>query len=130
MQSVFIKTDSHYKVNRKKIRETIEIFLREKKVSGKVEVSLNVVGNRMMRALNKKFRSLDKTTDVLSFPLFLDQGETAFINPPDDILRLGDIVISYPEAREGAMEENKMVDDKIDELVIHGMEHLLGNHHD
>jgi len=42
---------------------------------------------------------------------------------------LGDIVVSYPQAVKEATEENKLVDDKIVELVLHGLEHLLGNHH-
>lgn len=104
-------------------------ILKEKGVKGKVEVSINVVGDRLMRSLNQKYRHLDETTDVLSFPL-ADNKTTPFVDVPDRILRLGDIVISFPQAREAAGEENKLVDEKIDELVKHGMNHLLGNHHE
>ncbi len=64
---------------------------------------------------------------VLAFPFIEDKTTTPFVSSPDNILRLGDIIISYPQAREEAREEKKMVDDKIDELVIHGIKHLLGN---
>ncbi|OIO13795.1 rRNA maturation RNase YbeY [Candidatus Gottesmanbacteria bacterium CG11_big_fil_rev_8_21_14_0_20_37_11] len=130
MLSVYIKTDSHYKVNRSRIRKTIEEILTEKKTKGNFEVSVTVVGDRMMKNLNKKFRNVDDTTDVLSFPLTDSKAKTSFIDPPDDTLRLGDIVISYPQAIDEAVEENKMVDDKIDELVRHAMMHLIGIHHD
>lgn len=94
------------------------------------EVSLSVVGDRMMRNLNKRFRQIDATTNVLSFPLAVNHTRQRFVDPPDNKLYLGDIVISYPQAREDAAQENKLVDDKIDELVEHGLMHLLGNHHE
>lgn len=126
MINIFIKTDSHYKVNRKRIRITVEKYLTEKKVNGEAEVSISVVGDRQMKTLNKKYRNLDATTDVLAFPLMSDTNSTNFVEPPDNILRLGDIIVSYPQVIEGAREEEKMVDDKIDELVIHGLKNLLG----
>ncbi|MCL4338213.1 rRNA maturation RNase YbeY [Patescibacteria group bacterium] len=129
MINVLIKTESHYTVNRDRVREVIAKVLSAKGVKARVEVSLSVVGDRMMKSLNKKYRDLDETTDVLSFPLSEEKKDAPFIDMPDGILRLGDIVISYPVAREEASDENKLVDDKIDELVEHGMLHLLGQHH-
>ena len=46
---------------------------------------------------------------------------------PDNVLRLGDIVISYPQARKLAAAEEKLMDEKINELIEYGMEKLLGN---
>lgn len=131
MATVLIKTDSHYFVDRRRIKKVIETCLSENKFKGKVEVSINIVGDRKMREVNKKFRNLDETTDVLSFPLLEEKRTDApFIDPPDEILRLGDILISYPQAVEDASVENKLVDEKIDELVRHSMGHLLGIHHE
>lgn len=130
MVTTLIKTDSHYTVDRKRVRRTIAEFLSEKRVSGDVEVSVSIVGDRMMKALNKKYRQLDETTDVLSFPQDDDSKGHPFIEPPDGILRLGDIVLSYPQIVFAASEENKMVDDVIDELIVHGLQHLMGQHHD
>jgi probable rRNA maturation factor len=130
MINVLIKTDSHYKVNRKRIRKCIEKVLFEKNVSGNVEISVSIVGDRMMKGLNLKYRKISETTDVLSFPLMENIHEAPFIDTPDGFLRLGDIVISYPEAVDEAGDENMMVDDKIDELVTHSMYHLLGIHHE
>jgi len=130
MADILIKTDSHYKVNRSRIRKLIELYLEERKVRARVEVSLSVIGDRQMKNLNRKFRNLDQTTDVLSFPLIATEKKSVFIDPPDNILRLGDIVISYPQVVDEASDENMLIDDKIDELIIHGLKHLLGQHHD
>lgn len=130
MLTVLIRTESHYTVNRTRVRGVIGRVLEEKGVKAPAEVSLSIVGDRMMRKLNKTYRQLDETTNVLSFPLAVNHTKKRFVDPPDDKLYLGDIVISYPQAREDALEENKLVDDKIDELVEHGLMHLLGNHHE
>ena len=129
MVRILFKTDSHYTVDRERLRSTIKAFLADRKVTGNVELSISVVGDRMMQKLNRQCRSSDSTTDVLSFPL-IDWSSVPFVDPPDGILRLGDIVVSYPQAVLSASEEEKMVDDIIDELVIHGLQHLMGQHHE
>jgi probable rRNA maturation factor len=98
-----------------------------------VAIEVNFVGDRKMRSLNRIYRGIDRTTDVLSFPLEdignHEKRPAGYINPPDDILRLGSIVVSYPQAVMGAAQENCLVDQKIAFLVEHGMMHLLGYHH-
>ncbi|MBI2616769.1 rRNA maturation RNase YbeY [Candidatus Gottesmanbacteria bacterium] len=126
MVEVFIKTESHYSVNRKRIRDTIERYLFGKGVKGKAEVSVAIVGDRLMKKLNSKYRSNDKTTVVLAFPLADEGLRKPFVDVPDGVLRLGDIIISYPQVIELASSENCLVDEKIDELLIHGLNHLLG----
>lgn len=123
---VLFQTESHFPVSRKKIKDALQKAL-ENEVHRDAEVSISVVGDRRMRTLNKKYRSLDKTTDVLSFGL--NEGKDAFVEAPDDILRLGDIVVSYPQAVEEARIGNKLVDDQVVFLVLHGLDHLLGKHH-
>ncbi|MCJ7826365.1 rRNA maturation RNase YbeY [Patescibacteria group bacterium] len=131
MVHVLFQTESHYPVNRKKIKDAIVNALTDK-VFRKTEVSLSVVGDRQMKVLNKKYRNIDKTTNVLSFPLEdpIQPSKTPFIESPDDVLRLGDIVISFPEARLMAISENKLVDDVIVFLALHGLDHLMGKHHE
>lgn len=129
MVTILFQTESHFPVNKNTIRKSIENHLKTA-VHRNSEVSVSIVGDRAMKRLNKMYRKLDSTTDVLSFP----QHDTAadknpFIEPPDNILRLGDIVVSYPEAVAEATEANKLVDDVIVELVLHGLDHLLGIHH-
>lgn len=84
-----------------------------------------------MKQLNSKYRKIQETTDVLSFPQNdPSQSMAPFVEVPDGVLRLGDVVVSYPQAVLEATEENKLVDQKIIELIEHGIEHLLGHHHE
>jgi len=85
-----------------------------------------------MKKLNTQYRSIAKTTDVLSFPTHDPTQPIGipFIESPDDVLRLGDIVISYPQARAMAITENKLIDDVIVFLALHGLDHLMGKHHE
>lgn len=127
---VRIKTDSHFRVDRSRIRTRVSECLVEKRVKGNVEVSVTIVGDRMMKHLNRTYRGIQDTTDVLSFPLLDQSAKSPFIDPPDGVLRLGDIVISYPQVIEEARENNVRVDETIDALIVHSMMHLLGIHHD
>jgi len=124
--SVQIYVESRYKVNRKRIKETVMRVLSEKQILSPVEVSIAIVGDRKMTALNKKYRGLDKTTNVLSF----SQTEGEGVVTPSEKLMLGDIVISYPVMIEEAARENMLVDNKICFWVEHGLQHLLGEHHE
>ena len=130
MVKVLFQTESHYPANRKKIKEAISDAL-VGKVFRQTEVSLSIVGSRRMRMLNKKYRNIDKPTDVLSFPQNdpTQPDATPFQSAPDNILRLGDIVVSFPEARERARKLNQLIDDAIITLSLHGLEHLMGKHH-
>lgn len=130
MINVLFQTESHFPVKKSVIVDAVTRALTGR-VRSATEVSVSIVGDRRMQELNNKFRKLDATTDVLSFPQNdPTQSSRFFVDHPDGILRLGDIVVSYPEAVREATEENKLVDDKIVELVLHGLEHLLGNHHE
>jgi len=130
MITVLFQTESHYPVDRQKIKDAITNHLKGV-IESDAEVSVTIIGNRRMHQLNKTFRQKDYPTDVLSFPQSdpSQPDPIPFVEPPDDTLRLGDIVISYPKAVEEAAEENKFVDDQIVFLVLHGLEHLLGHHH-
>ncbi|OGG30704.1 rRNA maturation RNase YbeY [Candidatus Gottesmanbacteria bacterium RIFCSPLOWO2_01_FULL_49_10] len=130
MITVLFQTETHYPVNRKTIKEAVVAAL-SRKIKHQVEVSISIIGDRRMRQLNRDYRKIDETTDVLSFPLNDPSSpSTLFVELPDSILRLGDILVSYPQAVTQATEENKMVDDVIVELVLHGLDHLLGIHHE
>ncbi len=123
---ILIFVESRYRVNRKRIKSLISSVLEEQKITSPLEVSIAIVGDRKMKALNKKYRDKDTTTNILSFPLS-EGGDTHL---PADLMRLGDIVISYPQVIREAASDEKLVDDRVEELVQHGMLHLLGLHHE
>lgn len=130
MISVLFQTESHFPVKKAIIEDAIQKALAGR-MKSPCEVSVMIVGDRRMRSLNKTYRHLDETTDVLSFPQNdPSQKMKPFVGVPDGVIHLGDIIVSYPEAQNEAMEKNTMVDDQIIFLVLHGLEHLLGNHHE
>ena len=121
-----IFVESRYRVNRKRIKSAICKVIAEHDVKGPVEISVAIVGDRKMRELSKKYKDEDKTRNILTFSL--SEGDSTLL--PSGILRLGDIVISFPQVIKEASEEEVLVDDKVDELVQHGMLHLLGINHE
>jgi len=130
MITVLFQTESHFPVDRKKVIAAIIAQLAGR-IKGKAEVNVTIVGDRRMHDLNKKYRNIDETTDVLSFPLndASQPSTNPFVEAPDGVLRLGDIVVSFPQAVSEAAAENKLVDDQIVFLALHGLNHLLGIHH-
>ncbi len=123
---VAIFVESRYKVNRKRMSSTVNNLLEKHEIQGPLELSVAIVGDRKMRELSRKYKGEDKTRNILSFSLA--EGDSTYL--PKDVLRLGDIVISYPQVIMEASKEEKLVDDKVDELLQHGLEHLLGLHHE
>lgn len=134
MINIIIDTDPRYHVSHTMLRQAVQEVFKKHLVSGKVEVGVLVVGDRKMQDLNLRFRGLDKTTDVLSFPLEDPTSQKnklphGFARSPDRVIRLGDVVVSYPQAVLSAAEEEVTVDQYIKFLTQHGVEHLLGFHH-
>ncbi len=124
--NVPIFVESRYKINRKKIKQVVENVLSKNQITGPVEVSIAVVGDRKMRELSRKYKGEDKTRNILSF----SQTEGEDLKNPTDVLRLGDIVLSFPEIIKDASKDEMLVDDKVGQLVEHGLMHLLGLHHE
>jgi probable rRNA maturation factor len=84
--------------------------------SARGDVSVAVVSDRRMQALNRQFRGKNTATDVLSFP-----AEKPF---------LGDIVIAMGVARRQAREHGHSVATEVRVLALHGLLHLLGYDHE
>lgn len=77
-----------------------------------------------MRSLNRRYRGIDRTTDVLSFAL--REGAFSYLQP--DLL--GDIVISIPKADQQAREAGYPLTREIERLLVHGLLHLMGYDHE
>ena len=83
-----------------------------------------MVGDRAIRDLNRKFRGIDRATDVLSFPLW--EKKEAFQNGQF----LGDLVLSLPTLQRQAKELGHSFFEEMTFLIIHGTLHLLGYDHE
>lgn len=86
------------------------------------ELSVELVGDRRMRRLNRVYRSKDRTTDVLAFPMRESD------NPCPALL--GDVVISIPTALRRARESGRTPEEELAALLVHGVLHLCGYDHE
>lgn len=86
------------------------------------ELSIELVGDRRMRRLNRVYRKQDRTTDVLAFPMRESE------NPCPTLL--GDVVISIPTALRQAKEAGRSLEDELAALLVHGVLHLCGYDHE
>ena len=97
-------------------------------VTERCEVSVTFVDNAAIQELNRRYRSKDSSTDVLSFPQGDEDGFTGGI--PEASLILGDIVISLEKAAEQSKEFGHSIGRETAFLAVHGCLHLLGYDHD
>lgn len=137
MVNIIISSDPRYNIDRSAIRAVVAASLQQHRVNGRVELGVSIIGDRKMHQLNKKYRDIDASTDILSFaledsdPNFLQHiPRMGFVSAPDKVLRLGDIVLSYPQVVEDASLDGISVEEEIRSLLEHGINHLLGIHHD
>lgn len=103
-----------------------EHVLKQEGVEREVEVSLSFVDEDEMHALNKEWRGIDRTTDVLSF-----ECDSAFDEsiPADETLELGDIILAPEVIARQAPGFGNAPADECRLMLVHGMLHLLGYDH-
>jgi len=126
---VFIDPQFQELVDPKWARKIVRRVLEAEKVPSPCEVSLVITGSETVQRLNRDYRSVDEPTDVLAFGM-RQQEDSDFVLPPDNVLRLGEVVISYPRAAEQAEEQGHSTGRELALLVIHGLLHLLGYDHE
>ncbi len=108
-----------------------KVFMYEN-TTPELEISLVITGQERIQNLNREYRHQDKPTDVLSFSLSEQNPEeqTPFIGPPDGLLHLGEVIISYPQAVIQAQEHGHSIKKEMAILIIHGILHVLGYDHE
>lgn len=116
----------------KAVRDVCEAVLNEEECNFNAQISITLVDNDEIRAINKEQRGIDKVTDVLSFPMleFDEDGNAdGEFEMDGDYVVLGDIVISMERAHEQANEFGHSFLRETAFLVAHSMLHLLGYDH-
>jgi probable rRNA maturation factor len=112
----------------KRIAQTV---LKAEEVAPPYEVSLVFTDSETVRRLNRDYRGVDEPTDVLAFyMLSQNEADSSFALPPDGVTRLGEVIISYPQAVEQASEQGHSSERELALLIIHGILHLLGYDHE
>ena len=118
----------------KLIEKTIDLCMKAEKLDKEYEISVIIVDDEGIREINKEHRDIDKSTDVLSFPmvefvngeLISDEGD---YDMDLDELMLGDIIISAETAKSQAIEYGHSFEREIAFLTAHSCFHLLGYDH-
>jgi len=118
---VYIKNQQRLiKVDQQRIKSLLRKALRLLRLR-KSELSILLVNDRRMRILNRQYRGVDRTTDVLSFPQIAHSSQK-FV--------LGDIVINLHKAKRQAAEYGLTVNEEFKKLLIHGLLHLIDYDHE
>ena len=108
------------------IKRSIKATLEHQRIENDCEVSVTFTDNEKIHALNLEYRSIDRPTDVLSFPMYeKDELENAVGE-----ITLGDIVISLERAGEQAEEFGHSFEREVSFLTVHSTLHLLGYDHE
>ena len=104
-----------------------ECFKTENISSWQYYINIILTNPENIRKINKKYRNIDKFTDVLSFPMF-EKDEiknTKFVGQEV----LGDIIISIEKVKEQAIEYGHSFKRELSYMIVHGFYHLMGEDH-
>ncbi len=119
-REVVLQNPNRYRgIETGRLRPWLESLL-EELAEEATTLTIRFVGDRAMRELNARYRRVDRTTDVLSFP-----G-----GPTPEGLHLGDIAIAVPVARRQAAAQGHSIDRELRCLLLHGVLHCLGHDHE
>ena len=117
------------------IKKCIAATLAAENITAPCEINGLVTDNVGIRGINKAYRDIDRSTDVLSFPMFdLTPGLppkdwSDYMDPESGMCPLGDMAISLEQAIAQAKDFGHSVRREIGYLTIHSMLHLLGYDH-
>ena len=132
-EDIYVQIDSHNgtEPDAAWFESVVRDTLQAENVRAPCEVSVVLTDQETVHAMNRRYRNVDAPTDVISFYTEVPAaGADAFVLPDDGIRRLGDVVISYPQAVEQAREVGHSTRRELTLLVIHGTLHLLGYDHE
>jgi probable rRNA maturation factor len=122
MITLQVKRPIRLAVNRSILLNAAQLTMQLLAPNRAADVSIVIGNDVLVKKLNRQYRGVDSTTDVLSFPV----GD---IDPDTSDEYLGDVVISLPRAQDQAAAEGHPLADELQLLVVHGVLHLLGYDH-
>lgn len=124
-----VQENEKYEKTVKKVLE--QCFKEEDMLDSKLYITITFTTPQNIKEINKKYRNIDKATDVLSFPMFeKDELETKIKNKDyvcEDVL--GDIIISIEKVQEQAEEYGHSFERELSYMIVHGFYHLMGYDH-
>jgi probable rRNA maturation factor len=128
---IFVGKEFRELVDEGWVTRIAQAVLKAEGVASPYEVSLVFTDSKTVQRLNRDYVGVDEPTDVLAFYMLPQrEADDSFTLPPDGVTRLGEIIISYPQAVEQAKEQGHSPERELALLIIHGMLHLLGYDHE
>ena len=108
-----------------------ECFETEELTDSKMYINIILTTSKNIREYNKKYRNIDKETDVLSFPMFEKEELDKKTKNKDfkNLDILGDMIISIPKVEEQAKEYGHSFERELAYMVVHSFYHLMGYDH-
>ena len=124
-----IKEDETYEKTVEKVIN--KCFEEEGLIDSKLIITITFTTPEEIRKINKKYRKIDRATDVLSFPMFEKQELEEKIKNKDFLYEdvLGDIIISIDKVKEQAEEYGHSFERELSYMLVHGFYHLMGYDH-
>ncbi len=106
-------------------------FEEEGLLDSKLMITITFTIPEEIRKINKKYRKIDRATDVLSFPMFEKSELDEKIKNKDFLYEdmLGDIIISIEKVKEQAIEYGHSFERELSYMLVHGFYHLMGYDH-
>jgi probable rRNA maturation factor len=132
-EQIDIHTEGEFRalVDKGWVRKIVRQVLKAEEVASPYDVSLVFTDAEKVKQLNREYRGVDEPTDVLAFHMLRHkESDSSFALPPDGITRLGEVVISYPQATVQAKQQGHSTERELALLIIHGILHLLGYDHE
>lgn len=124
MLKINIFKQSNYPISSVKIKRFLTKFFTEHGIVSDSEVSVSFVNEKEMQKLGKKYYKQD--TNLHNVFSFVDSESMKF---PNEKINLGEIIVCFPIVVKEASVENKLIEEKVLELIEHSAFHLLGIHH-
>lgn len=133
LEEIEISVEEEFRglVNEDWVRKTARWVLKAEGTAPPYEMSLVFTDSATVQRLNQDYRGVDEPTDVIAFHMLPQkEADSSLVLPPDGVTRLGEVIISCPQAVEQAKEQGHSVNKELALLIIHGILHLLGYDHE
>jgi probable rRNA maturation factor len=131
--NISVKQNLNLCLNESRLQGIVLKTLEAEGIVSSAEIGLVITDSKTIQKLNRTYRGDDKSTDVLAFHMITGMNqkpEQSFVDPPDGVRHLGEVMISYTQAVKQAQEQGHNVAQELALLIVHGVLHLLGYDHE
>ncbi|MBS3740908.1 MAG: rRNA maturation RNase YbeY [Candidatus Cloacimonetes bacterium] len=108
-------------LNIRRLQRLIKRIIEQEEINPDYKLNIVLTNNERLQELNKKFKDIDRPTDVLSFSFDEDEVEVEPL--------LGEVYISLEKAKEQSQKYDVTLQNEVERLMVHGILHLIGWEH-